>query len=56
MLEQLALLSVRRRRILLSISMADKSNPAFTQRMKEQLQLIDERYRSLLSSLQLPLT
>lgn len=54
MTEQLSLLLVRRRRILLSISQADESEPELLQRLEEHLQSIDERYRSLLSSLQLP--
>lgn len=53
-MEQLSLLSVRHRRILLSISKLDKFVPALRQRLEEQLRLIDERYRSLLSSLQRP--
>ncbi len=56
MIEQLSLLSLRRRRILLSISKADESDPALKQRLETHLRSIDEQYRSRLSSLQLPPT
>lgn len=56
MAEQLSLLSVRRRRIMLSISKADKSKdksaPAVKRQLEEHLRIIDEQYRFLLSSLQ----